>query len=96
MTVDEGPKIETTLKYQLFISSVLLTPTIVLLSIYILPSNFTFFTGELGNTVVSSKNWGVMVCVLLGLWSGLIIGMFTDYFTSNAYSYVPFLNLIGQ
>jgi len=91
MTVDEGPKIETTLKYQLFISSILLTPTIVLLSIYILPSNFTFFTGELNDTVVSSKNWGVMVCVLLGLWSGLIIGMFTDYFTSNAYAYVPFL-----
>jgi len=85
MTVDVGEKIESTLKWQLFISSGLLTPTIILISIYILPSDFTFIIGENNDTIVASKNWGVMICVLLGLWSGLIIGYFTDYYTSNAY-----------
>jgi Na+/H+-translocating membrane pyrophosphatase len=87
MTVDKADKIESTLKWQLFISSGLLTPTIVLLSLYILPDNFTFVIGETGQTIVHSTNWGVMVCVLLGLWSGLLIGYVTDYYTSNAYGY---------
>lgn len=91
MTVDVGEKIESTLKWQLFISSGLLTPTIILLSMYILPAQFTFIIGDAGNqTVINSTNWGVMVCVLLGLWSGMTIGYFTDYYTSNAYGYIQF------
>lgn len=30
-------------------------------------------------------NVGVMVCSLAGLWSGLIIGYVTDFYTSNAH-----------
>lgn len=85
MTVDEPIKIESTLKWQLIISSILLSPAIIVISLYILPENFTFVIGDNGETVVNSHNWGVMVCVLLGLWSGMIIGIFTDYYTSNAY-----------
>lgn len=33
------------------------------------------------------------VCAAMGLWSGLIIGYFTEYFTSNAYS--PVKQLAG-
>lgn len=87
MTVDKPEKIESTLKWQLFISSGLITPCVILLSIYILPQNFSFIVGEgTTQTIIQSHNWGVMVCVLLGLWSGMTIGYFTDYYTSNAYA----------
>lgn len=86
MSVDHPEKIESTLKYQLLISSGLLTPVIILLTLNILPANFTFIIGE-NETVLQSTNWGIMVCVLLGLWSGMIIGYCTDFYTSNAYTY---------
>lgn len=82
MTVTHKDKIEVTLKWQLIISSILLTPAIFFLSFYCLPEKITFTQGE--ETHVT-YNWGLMVCCLSGLWSGLIIGYFTDYFTSNAH-----------
>lgn len=87
MAVTEKSKIESTLKWQLIISTILLIPTIVLISLYTLPNDFQFITGE-GTTlvIVYSKNWGVMTCALVGLVAGLIIGYFTDYFTSNAHT----------
>jgi inorganic pyrophosphatase len=86
MTVTETDKIETTLKWQLIISTILLTPTIVALSYWGLPHSFTFVTGEANEEVIfHSTKWGVMTCALLGLYAGLIIGYFTDYFTSNAH-----------
>jgi H+-translocating diphosphatase len=85
MTVDEPEKIESTLKWQLIISSLLLTPVIAIISLYVLPKEFSFVIGDDVSTTVVSHNWGVMVCLLLGLWSGMIIGIFTDYYTSNAY-----------
>jgi inorganic pyrophosphatase len=38
-----------------------------------------------GGNPIQVKNWGVFFCGLCGLWSGLIIGYFTDYMTSNAH-----------
>ena len=80
MTVTEQSKIERTLKWQLIISTIILTPAIVLISLLLLPSNITF------PKVGASSNVYIMVCALSGLWSGLIIGYFTDYFTSNSHS----------
>ena len=31
------------------------------------------------------KNWYMFVCISAGLWGGLIIGLQTEYFTSNRY-----------
>ena len=31
------------------------------------------------------KNWYMFVCVACGLWGGLLIGLQTEYFTSNAF-----------
>ena len=84
MVVNEKDQIESTLKWQLYISSALLTPTIAAVSLWVLPETFTFVSNG-GNTILNSTNWGVMICVLLGLWSGMIIGYFTDYYTSNAH-----------
>lgn len=88
MSVTRLEKIEETLKWQLIISTILLTPTIVLLALYGLPETFSFVTGGdslFGSVTFESTNKGVMTCALAGLFSGLIIGFFTDYFTSNAH-----------
>jgi len=92
MTVTEKEKIESTLKWQLLISTIILIPTIVLLSLLLLPKNINFVAGE-GTSIKTYKstNTGIMICALIGLISGLIIGMFTDYFTSN--SHTPVQNL---
>jgi H(+)-translocating pyrophosphatase len=81
-TVSEKSHIESTLRGQLIISSILLTPAIYSLTHFCLPEKVTFTTSE----VIITQNWGLNVCCLSGLWSGLIIGYFTDYFTSNAHS----------
>ena len=79
ITVTTKQRIETSLRGQLIISSVLLTPTIILLALFTLPSEFYF-------GVFKSANWKIMVCALLGLWSGLAIGYITDFFTSTHYA----------
>ncbi|GJY73306.1 pyrophosphate-energized vacuolar membrane proton pump [Tanacetum coccineum] len=35
-------------------------------------------------------NWHLLLCVCVGLWAGLIIGIVTEYYTSNAYSVLGF------
>jgi len=93
--VDQKEKIENTLKWQLIISTLLLTPTIVALGLLLLPVEFTFVTGE-GKEIITitSYNWGIMTCALVGLYAGMIIGYTTDYFTSNAHN--PTQELAGS
>jgi len=54
----------------------------VIPSLYALPAEFTFqtATGELPVT-----RWTAFGCIMFGLWSGMVIGFVTEYFTSNAY-----------
>ncbi len=53
------------------------------ISYYALPPEFTgIFTDEPDRIV---KNWYMFFCVAVGLWGGLIIGIATEYFTSNRY-----------
>jgi H+-translocating diphosphatase len=96
MTVTEKPHIERTLRWQLIISSVLLTPLIILLSLYCLPDEINFVNkiknGDDVKIVIEvSNNWAVMICGLCGLWCGMGIGYITDIFTSTEYS--PVQNL---
>lgn len=39
------------------------------------------------------KNWYMFVCIAVGLWGGLLIGLQTEYFTSNRYKPVQVLRL---
>lgn len=82
MSVDAKQKIERTLKYQLIISTLILTPAICLLTSNFLPAKITFTNGK---DTLTAYNSGIIICCLSGLWSGLVIGFFTDYFTSNAH-----------
>jgi inorganic pyrophosphatase len=80
MEVNAEEKIERTLKYQLIISTVILTPALYLASIFLLPESFNF------RTVHDVKNWHIFVCLAFGLWSGLIVGFITEYYTSHSYT----------
>ena len=83
MKVDRPEKIENTLKWQLIISTVLLTPSLYFLAITVLPDTFTFTRG--GETY-TARNVDAFICVACGLWSGLTIGIITEIFTSHSYS----------
>jgi inorganic pyrophosphatase len=76
-------QIEPTLKYQLVISTVLMTIAIFLVSWFALPDTFTI--NVVGHDPKVVKNWHIFLCVGSGLWAGLIIGFVTEYFTSNTY-----------
>ena len=56
---------------------------VFLISWAALPAEFTgIFTDDPDRVV---KNWYMFFCVGVGLWGGLIIGIVTEYFTSNRY-----------
>ena len=56
---------------------------VFVISWYALPTEFTgIFSAEPDRIV---KNWYMFFCVAVGLWGGLIIGIATEYFTSNRY-----------
>lgn len=81
MTVTKKENIESTLKWQLIISTILLTPTIIVLSLLLIPDDLI-----IGVKVVTKPQVYIMICALAGLYAGLIIGWFTDYFTSSAHA----------
>lgn len=77
---DPDGTVEAALKFVLIVSTVLMTPVVWALSSYCLPDSF----------VVEGKEvawWYCALSITLGLWSGLIIGLVTEYYTS--YSYEP-------
>jgi inorganic pyrophosphatase len=90
MKVNEEAKIERTLKYQLMISTILLTPALFLVSYYFLPDDFSFERrlddGSYEPVMEGVRYYDAYACVFCGLWSGLIIGVVTEYYTSHSYS----------
>ena len=80
-TVKTDTEIEPALKRQLLVSTILMTPFAFLCCYFFLPTSFAV-SGKL-----AVKNWHIFFCVATGLWSGLIIGYITEYFTS--FSYTP-------
>merc|ERR1719221_1668165 len=79
--VREMPDVEKALKGVLIISTVLMTPVAIALSYYCLPGTFQM------NDVSEPVEWShCALSVLLGLWSGLVIGFVTEYYTSHSYT----------
>jgi inorganic pyrophosphatase len=79
-SVKRQDEIEPTLKRQLLISTVLETILLWFVCDFWLPARFCV-AGS--NHLV--KNWGIFICAASGLWSGLIIGYVTEYYTSHTY-----------
>jgi len=73
----------TILLYMLSTHPALYMQAVLAVSLCALPAEFTgIFTEDKGRVV---KNWHLFFCVCTGLWGGLIIGLVTEYFTSNRY-----------
>ncbi|KAI9117505.1 hypothetical protein K1719_011671 [Acacia pycnantha] len=84
-------QIKPALRTQLIISTVLMTFGVFFACSFALPSSFTIFNfGEQKEV----KNWELFVCVVVGLWAGLIIGFVTEYHTNNAYG--PVQEVVGS
>lgn len=58
-----------------------------------LPKEFTGIFSETPEKVV--KNWHLFICVASGLWGGLIIGLITEYYTSNRFQPVKVILFPG-
>ena len=80
--IDTPPKIERTLKTQIAVSTLLMTPVLYLCAHACLPETITFENATAGRNVTPNK---AFLCSALGLWSGLVIGCFTEYYTSTNY-----------
>eukprot|EP00468_Gymnochlora_sp_CCMP2014_P010170 CAMPEP_0167752948 /NCGR_PEP_ID=MMETSP0110_2-20121227/7431_1 /TAXON_ID=629695 /ORGANISM="Gymnochlora sp., Strain CCMP2014" /LENGTH=786 /DNA_ID=CAMNT_0007638639 /DNA_START=188 /DNA_END=2548 /DNA_ORIENTATION=+ len=76
--VRDEKDVEPVLKIQLLVSTILCTPIVFGLAAGFLPLNF-----EIADKTV---HWySAAICVTIGLWSGLIIGFVTEYYTSFSY-----------
>lgn len=69
---------EPVLKQQLLISTVLMTLALIALTKWAMVPAF-----EVNGRMVTDN--GVLISVIAGLWSGLLIGYVTEYYTSHAY-----------
>jgi len=72
--------VESALKKQIIFSTVFMTPVAYAMCHFFLPS-----TEFVVSTASAVKSWHVFFCVCCGLWSGLIIGLVTEYYTSASY-----------
>jgi len=68
------------LKHQLIISSILMTPALWFAGYLSLPQRLYGFTP------VDREPIHAWICSLCGLWSGLVIGYITEYYTSHSYT----------
>ena len=75
---DNATSVEPVLKRQLLLSTILMTVAIIGVTNVAMVDSFT-----LGSMIVTRN--GVLTSVLAGLWSGLLIGYITEYYTSHSY-----------
>ena len=73
--------VQTVLKIQIGLSTLLMTACVIPV-IYILPDTFDLPNTN-GNETLTVTQWKAFGCILCGLWSGMIIGFTTEYYTSN-------------
>ena len=91
MAIVEPKDVQKVIKYQLIISTLLATPILYIITIFGLPSQFNIGI-EADLKVV--KSYYCFFCAACRLWSGLIIGYFTEYYTS--YEHTPVQDLANQ
>jgi inorganic pyrophosphatase len=79
--------VEPVLKRQLIFSTIIMTPLVFLLCNMSFPDGKFYVTANTQDgTFDGQVHWyDVAACVTCGLWAGLIIGLITEYYTSNSY-----------
>lgn len=80
--------VESKLKMQLTLSTILMTVFLIPLPL-VLPEVAKI---EFAGSIYNATRWELYACVLSGLWSGLLIGFITEYYTSNRFQ--PVQNLV--
>jgi len=77
--------VQAVLKWQIGISTILMTAAVIP-AIQYLPDTFNLPVQNNGVFELQEvTKWTAYACVCLGLWSGMIIGFITEYYTSNSY-----------
>ena len=79
------------IKLQIVLSTVLMIPCVIYISLHFLP--VTYSVGEI-NTITYRPNvnrYKTMLCPVSGLVSGMLIGLITEYYTSMNYEPVKTL-----
>jgi len=71
--------------FQIAASTILMTFTVVP-AIYLLPETFEFVGGATGAEGLKTTRWTCFGCIMFGLWSGMVIGFVTDYYTNNSWA----------
>ena len=110
--VKQESDVEKTLKQQLLVSTILITGVVYAISYLTLPSKFCVLvepTDNLNHTEIyqwtsNNPNWcskistyfEAFICVITGIWSGLIIGYFTEYITSHSYGPVREISQVSN
>lgn len=90
--IKQYESLESTIKWQMIISTLLIIPCVYLASVQLLPHSYNIgekFSISYKENVTPLKT---MVCPVCGLVLGLIVGVITEYFTSMSYS--PVQNLV--
>mmetsp|Transcript_34220 Transcript_34220/g.74815 ORF Transcript_34220/g.74815 Transcript_34220/m.74815 type:complete len:796 (-) Transcript_34220:121-2508(-) len=77
-------EIEPCLKAQLIVSCVIMAIVSFVITMTCLPADCVGLKVVNGEPT-SVPNWAVWICVACGLFTGLAIGLVTEYYTSNAY-----------
>ena len=75
----KGGNVEFKLKVQLWVSTILLS-LLLIPTTYMLPADLEL---SFANQEYHTTPWEAYGCIMLGLWSGLFIGLITEYYTSN-------------
>jgi len=81
--------VQAVLKWQIGISTILMTVAVLPAVWYLPDDGFSFpaapgADGKATDPLMCTR-WTAYACVCLGLWSGMVIGFTTEYYTSNAY-----------
>jgi H+-translocating diphosphatase len=79
--IERFSQVEKVIKGQLIISTLILIPGLFIVTIICLPPTFTF-----DGIAAPVNRVDVWICCMCGLLSGLIIGVVTEYYTSNEYA----------
>jgi H(+)-translocating pyrophosphatase len=85
----EIENVQSILIFQIAASTVLMTVSVIP-AMFLLPESFTFLGGATKDGITTTR-WECYGCIMFGLWSGMIIGFITNYYTNNAYA--PTLSL---
>jgi len=76
--------VQSCLKAQIGLSTLLMTAAVVP-AVHLLPETFSFTGGDETHPLTVHR-WTAYGCIMFGLWSGMIIGFITEYYTNNAYA----------